>query len=140
MKKIIFLFTIGLFITYSAVNSRENCSRNRGIASQYVIKKIKRQKSFYVIYAERNDSTFKIVSNIVNTSISDCTKIKTGNMYSLDLEPIFPVDSLLGKAIAPDLGIKGFAVSADGEIVMLEKKAHNKIYRALNLNGLYIKN
>lgn len=139
MKKIIFLFTIGLFTTCSAVNSQESCPSNREITSQYIIRKIKKQKSFYVIYAERNDSTFKIISNIVDTSISNCSKIKRGNTYFLDLETIFPIDSLLGKAIAPNLGIKGLTVSADGEIVMLEKKAHNKIYRALNLNGLYIK-
>lgn len=140
MKKIIILFVIGLFVACSAINRPGSCPENIEITTQYIIKKIKKQKSFYVIYAERNDSTFKIVSNIVNTSISDCKKIKIGNAYVLDLKTIFPLDSLFGKVISPNLGVKGFTVNTDGKAVMLEEKAHNKIYRALNLDGLCIEN
>jgi hypothetical protein len=104
----------------------------------YKIKKIKNEKSFYVIYAVRNDSTFKIFSDIDTTTVFDCEKIKTGNSYVLDLKIIFPLDSLFGIAVFPNLGIVGFGVS-NGKEVLIEEKSHNKVYEALNLNGLYIK-
>jgi hypothetical protein len=103
-----------------------------------MIKKIKNEKSFYTIYAVRNDSTFKIISNANNTTVFDCEKIKTGNYYVLDLKTIFPPDSLFGKAVVPNLGMRGYSVN-NGKMVLLEEKSHNKIYTALNLNGLYIK-
>jgi len=138
MKKIIILFAMGLFVSCSATRGSRNFLINREISSLYKIKKIKNEKSFYTIYAARNDSTFKIISHIDNTSICDCEKIKVGNSYILDLKTVFPLDSLFGKAAIPNLGIRGYNVGY-GKMVMLEEKSHNKIYTSLNLNGLCVK-
>jgi len=129
---------MGLFIACSAIRGSKNSLNNIEITSLYKIKKIKNEKSFYTIYAVRNDSTFKIISNANNTTVFDCEKIKVGNSYILDLKTVFPPDSLFGKAVVPNLGIRGYSVD-NGKMVLLEEKSHNKIYTALNLNGLCIK-
>ena len=129
---------MGLFIACSATRGSQNSLNNREVTSVYKIKRIKNEKSFYTIYAVRNDSTFKIISNVDNPTVFDCEKIKAGNSYILDLKTIFPPDSLFGKAVVPNLGIRGYSVD-NGKMVLLEEKSHNKIYTALNLNGLYIK-
>lgn len=139
MKKLIVLFAVGsLFIACAATRSVQNSQNNDETSLLYKIKKIKNEKSFYTIYAERNDSTFKVISNVVNLNTLGCEKIKPGNFYNLDLKVIFPSDSLFGKSVAPNLGVKGYKINND-KVVMLEKESHNKIYIALNLYGLCIK-
>ena len=138
MKKLVILFAMGLLIACSATRGNQSSLNNRETTSLYKIKRIKNEKSFYTIYAVRNDSTFKIISNVDSTNVFDCEKIKAGNSYILDLKVIFPSDSLFGKPIAPNLGIRGYSMS-NGKEVTLERKSHNKIYTALNLNGLCIK-
>ena len=138
-KKILILFVMGLMIACSSTRGDQLLQNNGKSTSLYKIKKIENNKSFYVIYAIRNDSTFKIISNvdICNTKVFDCKKIKTGRSYILDLKVVFPSDSLFGKPVAPNLGIRGYGVN-NGKMVMLEIKSHNKIYEALNLSGLCI--
>ena len=140
IKKILIWFAIGLLFACSSTRGTQIIFNNRKSTSLYKIKKIKDEKSFYLIYAVRNDSTFKIISNVDknNTNVCDCEKIKTGSSYVLDLKVIFPSDSLFGKLVVPNLGIKGYIVDA-GKMVMLETKSHNKIYMALNLSGLCIR-
>lgn len=127
-----------LCVACSATQASHNFSINRESTSLYKIKKIKNEKSFYTIYAVRNDSTFKIISYADNTTVFDCEKIKVGHSYILNLKAVFPPDSLFGKAVIPNLGIRGYSVN-NTKMAFIEDKSHNKIYTALNLNGLYIK-
>jgi len=136
MKNVILLFVVILFTACSTTKVNKN-TINSG--SLYKIVKIENEDSFYSIYATRNDSTFKIISYTNNTILYNCEKIKVNNEYSLDLEKIFPIDSLFGVAVIPNLGIRGIEVS-DGKIIMIEEKCHNTIYELLNSNGLCLKN
>lgn len=131
------LFTMAVFIVCSAGKSSSSI-KNGEHASLYQIKKIKNEKTFYIIYAVRNDSTFKIISH-TDTVAFNCKKIKTGNKYTLELKKIFPDDTLFGMPVFPNLGIKGYSVNGV-KVITLEKEAHNKIYTALNLSGLCIIN
>lgn len=137
MKNLIMLTTIGLFIACSSTMINRSPHNNKELHTLYKIKKIKKEKSFFIIYAERNDSTFKILSKVSFSNPIDCEIIKKGNCYNLVLEKIFPSDSLFGIPVSPNLGIKGYSID-NGQVVMLEEKSHNKIYSALNLNGLCI--
>jgi glucose uptake protein GlcU len=137
MKNLMILLVMGLFIACSATRVSKSSQNNRETTSSYKIKKIKNETLFYTIYALRNDSTFKIISNIDNTNVVDCESIKAGNYYILDLKKIFPSDSLFGKKVSPNLGITSYSVG-NGKVVMLEEKSHNTIYTALNLRGLCI--
>jgi len=128
---------MGLLVACSTIRDNQSSLNDREIALLYKIKKIKTKKSFYTIYAVRNDSTFKIISNVNDTAVFDCEKIKVGKSYILELKVLFPIDSLFGKPVAPNLGIRGYGIN-NGEVIMLETKSHNKIYTALNLSGLCV--
>lgn len=138
MRSLVFFVIIGLFLSCSVVKPATGSVDAPEVNSMYKIKKIKNKKSFYIIYALRNDSTFKIISDIDSTNTSGCEDIKIGKSYILDLKVVFPLDSLFGKPVAPNLGIKGIIINNE-KVVKAEEKSHNKIYTALNLHGLCIK-
>lgn len=101
----------------------------------FEIFKIKEKKSYYIVYAQRNDSLFKILS-YKNKCVADLKEIRVKEKYELELIRIFPTDTLLGLPVAPNLGIK--CILKDNTSIGIEGKFHNAIYRAKNLNGLAI--
>ena len=96
----------------------------------YRISKIKNEKSFHVIYAERNDSIFQIFSNKTIASFDSCEKIKKGQWYNLRLKKILPPDSLLRMPYHYNIGIK---TSWDKYI---KEEYHSTVYEANNLMSL----
>ncbi len=134
MRKLLFYIAAVLFIACSSTRDISNNNVNKEIASQFKIKKIKWFRNQFIIYATRNDSTFKIVSNIKHTSVSDSDEIRVGKYYSLDLEKYYPRDSLFGMSVMPNLGIKYV------NYIEVEEKCHYSLYYAKNMNGLYIEN
>lgn len=135
MKTLIFILLF--FISISCIQ-KKYIKQNHILETSelYRICKIKNKKSFFIIYANRNDSIFKIVSS-KNKKKSNCEKIKIKREYALDLIKIFPLDSIMGYAIAPNLGIV-FTYGEENQIVRTEEKSNFAIYRANNLNGLCI--
>ena len=79
-----------------------------GNTAEYRIIRIQKKESYYLIYASRNDSTFKIIS-----PIKDNSKVRSNNK------------------------LKGLQFSPT-EIVTIEAKAHNAIYTSDDLNGIYL--
>ena len=128
---LIFIITM-LFVACSSAREINNPHINNGITSQVKIKKIKKHENDYIIYATRNDSIFKIVSNVNNMNASDMAKIKVGKSYNLDLKRFYPNDSLKGKHL--DFNYEMARVFDIG----IEKKCHYSLYYAKNLKGLYI--
>ena len=131
MKKILILLIVGLSIACSATWGSQNTPNSRKTASSYRIKKIIDEETFFIIYAVRNDSTFKIVSDAVEdgTTDFDGEKIRVGKSYHLDLDKFFPT-------------VPGSCESAfiwRNKDIWGEKKSHYSLYNALNLNGLYLK-
>ena len=133
------IFILFLFLYISCNHTRNAIVQNDILktAELYTITKIKNEKSFYIVYAQRNDSTFKIVSTKKNVDDSNCRKIKIKNGYNLELRKIFPLDSIMGYAIAPNLGIV-FTYGEENKIVPIEEKSHFSIYHVTNLQGLCI--
>lgn len=103
-------------------------------SSLFKVKKIETEKHLYIIYAERNDSTFKIISDRDVDEFFDCEKIMKNNYYNLKLSIIFPINSFRGKNFMENLGISRFSYKGDN--VKIEKKSHNKLYVVENLKGL----
>lgn len=101
----------------------------------FEILKIKENKSYYIVYAQRNDSLFKILSD-KNKRDAALKEIRVKEKYVLELIRIFPTDTLLGLPVAPNLGIK--YILKDNTSIGIEGKFHNAIYRAKNLDGLAI--
>lgn len=72
-----------------------------GNTAEYRIIRIQKKESYYLIYASRNDSTFKIISPIKdNSKVRSNNKLKVFRSYNFDLIPVFPADTLLGIAVA----------------------------------------
>jgi len=137
MKNLVLVAVIGFFIACTATKKSSGLTNVGKITSTYMINKIKDEKSFYIIYAVRNDSTFKIISYNSDAQSLGCKNIKVGKSYLLDLKVLFPSDSLFGKPVAPNLGIKGYRINAE-KVIIVEKRFHNRIYSALNLSGLCV--
>jgi hypothetical protein len=134
MKYYIFLI---LFFCISCSQTRYGISLKEDHPSAlYNINKIETHRSYYIIYAQKNDSLFKIISE-KEVDAEDGIKIKRGKSYELNLRKTFPVDSIFGFALAPNLGIIGIEMP-DESIVNVEKKSHYSLYRSDNLKGLYI--
>lgn len=136
IRYLIVLFIISLFVGCSTTKDVDFIDAVN-VDSIYKIRRVINVKPYYIIHAQRNDSTFKIISEIDNNLSSRCRKIKVGNKYILNLVKLFPLDSVFGKPIAPNLGIVDFELG-HGRVVRIDKETHYKIYKATNLNGLYI--
>ncbi|MFV0404831.1 MAG: hypothetical protein ACK5KV_12995 [Bacteroides graminisolvens] len=100
------------------------------------IDEINEVKSFYIIYAQRNDSIFKIVSKKRDKPNNLHKKIKVGESYLLNLRVIFPLDSILGFKVMNPLDVSNIVLE-DGFTVRIEESSHYKIYESDNLKGLY---
>ncbi|WP_455584679.1 hypothetical protein [Bacteroides sp.] len=100
------------------------------------INRINNIKSYYIIYAQRNDSVFKIVSRKQDNSNNSCKKIEVGKSYLLNLRVIFPLDSIWGFKIMNPLDVSDMVLE-EGVTIKIEKSSHYKIYESENLNGLY---
>ena len=126
-----------MLIGCSVMNNNSLCREDKSNrATLFKIKSIQDKGKFYIIYAKRNDSLFKILSDPKVKANGE--KIKVNHYYKLELKNIFPRDSIFGIAIAPNAGIVGFDYG--GKTIYKEKKSHNKVYRAKNLKGLYLDN
>lgn len=137
MRTLLLLLFTSMFIGCSVMNNNSLCREDKSNrATLFKIKSIQDKREFYIIYAKRNDSLFKIVSKLEGGTNGE--KIKVGRHYNLKLEKFFPLDSIFGIAIAPNAGIRGFDYG--GKTIYKEKKSHNKVYRAKNLKGLYLDN
>jgi hypothetical protein len=84
-----------------------------------------------MIYAERNDSIFKIlIKNKNDNKISD--RIKKGELYNFDLRQIFP-----DKNSFP--GLKVSQLKYMNSTIKIEEKCHNKLYVIDNLDSIGIR-
>jgi len=133
MKIIITLISLTIIIfTYSCKNSQNIIKTDRD-SNMYKVTKIKGDKSLYIIYAERNDSIFKIISD--KEYEKNClNSIKSGQYYNLNLSVTFPAESLYGP-----VGLEyatHISFSFKESVVKTEKKSHYKLYVANNLKGL----
>ena len=145
MRKIAFLhllFFVSLTVSFSIIRSRPYSQDNRDLTMMYKIKRIKRHKTHCIIYAARNDSTFKIISWVRSLPIYDGEKIKVGESYHIELETVYPIDKFLGIPVAVNAGIeRGIHITRDGMNyihVKAERKSHNSLYIARNMSGVYL--
>ncbi|MDR2037602.1 MAG: hypothetical protein LBQ60_06735 [Bacteroidales bacterium] len=135
--------TVGviLFFSYSCKSSEKLLNNDKTWNNKmYEIKKIKEEKSLYIIYAIRNDSLFKILTEKICPEITYCNKIKRGKSYNLDLHITFPTKTILGKTVTGDFYSRVVGLSYKEDIIKPEKKSHNTLYIADNLKCLCIDN
>ena len=128
MRNFILFF---MFICVSCLPTKQFVSTDNAIS--YKIKKIESNHIINYIHAQRNDTTFRIIS-IIDTIYSDFETIKIGNYYQLDLMKVYPNDLI-------EKGIDEAKLGAiDGCFLDTDKKTHYTLYVAKNLNGLSVSN
>lgn len=142
MKTFIFLF--GIFTLFSCLNSKKNVGVNKysedliDSNSMYRVYKIDSINSYYLIYASRKDTLFKIVSK--KDYANNLVKIKNDKMYFFDLFSF----SSERKKINPKMPLQNSLLVNcfgfdDSTIICLERDSINDLHFARNLVGLYIK-
>ena len=129
-KYSIVLFVI-IWLSCSQTKYIGSIDKNAEQNTLYKIKKIVDYGLFDVIYAQKNDSLFKIIS-LSDTIISNLKPLEVGEKYSLDLMRIYP-NPIIQKTVQ-DAKIGAI----DSCFMSIEKKAHNNLYFAVNLNGLFL--
>ena len=132
IKKTI-IFIMLLMLTNVSCKQTKEINSNIPGNDLFRIKSISEKKHVYIIYAERNDSVFKILSerNEYNRNI-ECAKIKTNKYYKLEIRATLP-----SRSIASGLAVS--QLSYNGLIIKVEKKSHNTLYVVDNLDGLCLK-
>ena len=100
----------------------------------YFISKIDSINNFYVIYAKRNDSLFKIVSK-KEAFLPRCNKIALNQSYPFDLTSMLSIN---GERIIPNVSVHEVAGLQlnDSTIIEFENESRRDLYSPSNLKGL----
>lgn len=105
--------------------------------NDYCINKIDSIKNWYIIYAMRNDTIFKIVS--MKSQEKDCAKISIGNRYNLVLT------KRLGNVLSPNglkllpmnyLDIDNNGFDENNDVFVKNEKGVIGLYTCNDLEGL----
>ena len=145
MKNIIlFLFLLMLYSCLStnkvAISSTSN--------NNYLIKKITKKNSWYIVYAEKHDTLYKIISKVDN-DIENCNKIVVGKWYDFELKSrreniptingvkLKPMNYLDVKSSAYDKnGSECYLYDKETEICTEPKKGIFDLFYTDNLKGI----
>ena len=144
---------ICLFVTLFSCSTPKMIPQASEIESGYLIKKITSKNSWYIIYAQKQDSLYKIVVGKEAEYRADCEKIAVGRYYNLNLKsrkenvPVIngvklkPVNYLDVKSHAYDKeGIECYSYDDETEICIEPKKGIYDLYYTDDLKGLcYLK-
>lgn len=82
MKHLIYLLFLGILLS-SCTNTKKVTSASTIGEANYFIKEINKKNSWYVIYAERKDTLYKIVTKVEADTNKNCKKIVVGKWYDL---------------------------------------------------------
>jgi hypothetical protein len=128
MRNIITVLT--LLVIFLCDLPGQNISDNN-----YLVKKIKSKKGWYIIYAVKNDSIFKIVSQKDKPS-QECNKILVGQYYDFYLESTIPVINGVKMLPINYLDFKTPFTDKKSVFSIEPKKGIFDSYQAKNLKGL----
>jgi len=149
MKNLVYILTIVVFAACSNTKSAITTSVSD---SSYLIKKIKKKRSWYIIYAERKDTLYKITSR-VNSEIKidkNYKKIHVGKRYEFKLDsrrdnlPVFDgirlqyVSCIRPKYCAYLInGLECYSLPDDVDVCTDPARKIYDIYTTDDLNGRY---
>jgi hypothetical protein len=131
-------FFILFFIILFGGCTRKSTLKNNSIKNTdlYTINKITSINNYFIIYAERNDSLFKIVSTKEN--VPNGENIHKNSSYALNLISILKNRQINGINIMYSVHVTCFAFDNKTNICIEPKKGIYDLYRADNLRGLCI--
>ena len=128
---LIFLF-LGIVFFSSFTQKSNDCKE-----IDYTVIKIDSIKNWYLIYATRNDSIFKIVS--IKNQNCKCGRISVGNRYRLELQKrLENVLSKEGLKVLPMnySDISGIGFDQNTDVFVPYEKGVFGLYSCKNMNGL----
>lgn len=140
MRAIIYSLVISIFLIMSCKPLFKKHQTAIRYNNQYYVYKIDSINNYYLVYAEKNDSLFKIISE--KTGNENCKIIKKKEYYSFELTSFRDnPPKLNGVSLIPInyLDVKCFMFNDSTEICF-ERKIHD-FHFTKNLKGLcYIEN
>ena len=128
----ILFFFLGIGLLYSFTNKSNECKE-----IDYTIIKIDSIKNWYLIYATRNDSIFKIVS-IKNQNFK-CERILVGKRYHLELQKrLENVLSKEGLKVLPMnySDVSGIVFDQNTDVFVPYEKGTFGLFSCKNMDGL----
>ena len=137
MKNYIFIVLMVLFS--SCVGKKSTVTENK--VEGYRIEKIKKKGDWYIIYAVKEDTLYKIISKENKKGVSDCQRIKKGNKYKFQLksEKDF-APTIDGIKISP-INFNGCYYYSDNTLICLEpENGIWELFTEQNVKGLYFCN
>lgn len=133
-KKLIFLCLSGLILSCSQFQS---VNKKSDLDSCYV-NRIDSIDNFYLIYVDKNDSLFKIVSQ--KEMIVNCKKIKVGSKYNFVLRSIRNNAPTIGNIkIVPVNHLDTHCYQFDTNTKICKEDGVHDLYFVDNLKGLCFK-
>lgn len=141
MKIVIILASLCFFscngsraVHMDAVHQPEFSSMGKKAAT-YQVYKIDSINHFYLVYAKKQDSLFKIVSQ--KESVQNCNRIRQGGVYEFILRSRSEDRHVGGKEILPQNSLLVTCFYYDDSTkICLERDSINDLHYAENLRGL----
>ncbi len=128
-----------LILSVSCSVSKLSSSKQRGNYSNYYkVYKIDSVNNFYLIYARKRDSLYKIVSQ--KHATANCVRIQENGEYEFTLH-----SSLSNRSVGTDVILPQNSLSVncfnynDSTTICLERDSINDLFYADNLKGLCFK-
>lgn len=142
MKIVLYIFPLILFVFFgcSVTNqSKKNISNNEK-EHEFTVFKVDSVNNYYLIYAEKEDTLYKIISQ--KDKLIDCNnrKVRTNRKYNFKLYSVWNQDLYIngvnvGLNQTPRVNCIEYE---DNTIICLEKDSINDLHQAKNLKGLCI--
>lgn len=130
------LFSCGEKLSHQTNKVKQNVSNHEvKNDSLYEVYKIDSVNIFYIVYARKNNTNFKIISK--KTGLINCDKVLVDYYYNLKLKSILRQEVKLGDksfSSAGNLLVNCFTFEGNTEIC--REDGISDLYRAENLNGL----
>jgi len=133
MKNFIIISLIFLLFSCSVTKKIDQDHNN----TSYLIKKIKSKHDWYIFYAVRNDTTYKIVSKKETVQNKASIKIVVGKYYNLILHSNIPVIDGVKMQPINYLDVECLHFDTNTIICIEPKKGIYDLYSAENIKGLY---
>jgi hypothetical protein len=132
--KVSSLFLILAIVSCISINKTTGQLKN--VSAQYYVYKIDSINNYYLIYAKKTDSLYKIVSK--KEKIRNCDFIHIGQSYGFVLESVWNHDIIInGKNVSPRMTPHIECVGFDNVTsICLEKDSINDLHIAKNVRGL----
>ena len=114
-------------------------TENKKTDSLFKVCKIKSLKNFYIIYLEKNDTLYKVISKKEEES-SYCNKIKVRKYYQFNLIVIFPNKFIIDeKEYQTPYNVECLYLDKFTTVCLERKISIYYLHMATNLHGLCLK-